>query len=190
MSKVNFKVQSAFDDSASSLGIVYNNSSGVITNFSSPGADRIPAFNTANNDLTSYPFNGTGSIVFSNFTSSMSMTGSLSVTGNVAYNQTTNSQSGTTYTLALADSGKFVEMTASVANTITVPAASAVAWTVGTRIDILQYGAGQTTIVGGTASLRFYSPSGSAGASIKARYGAATLLYRATNEWYLIGNLT
>lgn len=115
----------------------------------------------------------------------------LNVTGNVVYNQSTNSQSGSAYTLALTDAGKFVEMTSSAANTITVPAASAVAWTVGTRIDVYQYGAGTTTIAPASGvTINYYSPSSAATRTIKARYGAATLIYRATNEWLLIGNLT
>lgn len=125
------------------------------------------------------------------FTSSITISGSLFVNGNVVYNQTTNSSSLTAYSLVLSDSGKFVEMTSSAANTITVPAASAVAWVVGTRIDIIQYGAGQTTISPAAGvTVNYYSPSSAATRTIKARYGAATLIYRASNEWLLIGNLT
>ena len=117
--------------------------------------------------------------------------GNLSTTGNVIYNQATNSSSITAYSLVSSDSGKFVEMTSSAANTITVPAASAVAWAIGTRIDIIQYGAGQTTIAPAVGvTINYYSPSSAATRTIKARYGAATLIYRASNEWLLIGNLT
>lgn len=117
--------------------------------------------------------------------------GNLTTTGNVIYNQATNSQSGSAYTLALSDSGKFVEMTSSTGNTITVPAASAVSWVVGTRIDIVQYGAGTTTISPSSGvTINYYSPTSAATRTIKARYGAATLVYRASNEWILIGNLT
>jgi hypothetical protein len=117
--------------------------------------------------------------------------GNITASGNVIYNQATNSQSGSAYTLVLTDAGKFIEMTSSAANTITVPAASAVAWTVGTRIDIIQYGAGTTTITPASgASVNYYSPTSAATRTIKAKYGAATLMYRTTNEWLLIGNLT
>jgi len=125
------------------------------------------------------------------FTSNASVSGDVIATGNVIYNQATNSQSSSAYSLALTDSGKFVEMTASVANTITVPASSTVAWAIGSRIDIVQYGAGVTTISpAASVTLRYYSPTSAATASIKGRYGAATLMYRAANEWVLVGNLT
>ena len=115
----------------------------------------------------------------------------LNVTSNVVYNQSTNSQSGSAYTLAISDSGKFVEMTSSAANTITVPSSATVGWAIGSRIDIVQYGTGQTTISPASGvTINFYSPTSAATRTIKARYGAATLAYRAANEWLLIGNLT
>lgn len=122
---------------------------------------------------------------------SVDASGNITASGNVVYNQATNSQSGSAYTLALTDSGKFVEMTSSAANTITVPASATVAWAIGSRIDIVQYGAGTTTISpAASVTVNYYSPTSAATRTIKARYGAATLIYRAANEWLLVGNLT
>jgi len=57
-----------------------------------------------------------------------------------------NLQTGTSYTLVLSDAGKIVEMNNGSANTLTIPANSSVAFPVDTRIDIIQYGAGATSV--------------------------------------------
>lgn len=91
------------------------------------------------------------------------------------------------YTLALTDAGKLVEMNVASANNLTVPANATVAFPIGTRIDGAQYGAGQTTIVpGGVTVLR------SAGGKLKAnaQYSGWTMEKRGTNEWYVWGDLT
>ena len=122
---------------------------------------------------------------------SINTAGSITASGNVIYYQTINSQSGSAYTLALTDANKFVTMTSSAANTITIPAASTTSWVVGTRIDIIQQGSGTTTISPASgASVNYYSPTSAATLTIKGRYGAGTLVYTATNTWIAIGNFT
>lgn len=54
------------------------------------------------------------------------------------------------YTLTLADVGKCVEMNTASANNLTVPPVSTAAFGIGTVIEVLQLGAGQTTIVAGS----------------------------------------
>ncbi len=98
-----------------------------------------------------------------------------------------NTQATTDYTLALADQGKTVEMNHADPNTVEVPPNTDVAFPIGTRIDIVQYGVGQTTIVGGTG-VTVNSESGNL--AVSARYSGATLYKRATNEWVAIGALT
>ena len=61
-----------------------------------------------------------------------------------------NAQTGTTYTLVLADASKNVSMSNASANTLTVPPNSAVAFPVGIKVFITQGGAGSTTIAAGT----------------------------------------
>jgi collagen type VII alpha len=108
-------------------------------------------------------------------------------TGNVV----TNAQTGTTYTLILADAGKNVEMNNASANTLTVPPNSSVAYPIGTQITVIQTGAGTTTIAQGSGvTVNFYSPTSAATRTIKGQWGAATLIKRATDTWVLIGNLT
>jgi hypothetical protein len=61
-----------------------------------------------------------------------------------------NSQSGTSYTLVLSDSGKIIECSNAGAITVTVPPNSSVAFPVGTRVAIAQTGAGQVTVAAGS----------------------------------------
>jgi hypothetical protein len=91
------------------------------------------------------------------------------------------------YTLVLGDASKLVEMNVAGANNLTVPPNSSVAFPVGTQILISQYGAGQTTVVAGSG-VTIRSKSGNL--KLSAQYVGATLIKIATNEWYLIGDLS
>lgn len=101
-----------------------------------------------------------------------------------------NVQTGSAYTLVLTDRGKLVAMNNAGANTLTVPPNASVAFPSGpsdpTRIDLVQYGAGQTTIAAGVGvTIR------SSGGKLKLnlQYSGATLIQIAANEWVLIGDL-
>lgn len=96
-------------------------------------------------------------------------------------------QTGTSYTLVLTDAGKMVTMSNASANTLTVPPNSSVAFPTNTRIDLLQYGAGQTTIAAGSG-VTIYS-SGSK-LKLTGQYSGATLWKKATDTWVLIGDLS
>jgi hypothetical protein len=61
-----------------------------------------------------------------------------------------NTQTGTAYTLAIGDIENIVTMDNASANTVTIPANSAVAFPVGIEIPVYQKGAGQTTVTGDT----------------------------------------
>jgi hypothetical protein len=85
------------------------------------------------------------------------------------------------YTLALTDRSKLVEMNVTSGNTITVPPNSGVSFTVGSQILCSQYGSGQTTFVPGVGvTLR---SEGTKNMTI-GQYSLATLIKIATNEWY------
>jgi hypothetical protein len=100
----------------------------------------------------------------------------------VSFNRQTSN-----YTLVLGDAGKIVEMNVATANTGTVPLNSSVAFKTGTKIDIVQYGSGVTTITGSAGvTLR----TANDWTKINARYGVASLVKVATDEWYLFGNLS
>jgi hypothetical protein len=93
------------------------------------------------------------------------------------------------YTLVLTDANKLIEMNiTSTANTVSVPTNASVAFPIGTQINITQYGTGKTQIVAvtsGTTSVR-----STPGSYLRDRYSSATLIKRATDEWYLIGDLS
>jgi hypothetical protein len=97
------------------------------------------------------------------------------------YNAQTSS-----YTLVLSDASKIIDMNVGSANTVTVPNNSSVAFPIGTEITVMQYGAGNTTIVA-ASGVTFRSKDFST--RIGDQYTGATLIKRDTNEWYLIGNI-
>ena len=87
------------------------------------------------------------------------------------------------YQTVLTDAGKTISMTAAGATTLTIPANSSVAYVVGTRINILNLGAGACT------------PTAGAGVTIAgtitalATNGSASLVKTATNTWsYIAGS--
>lgn len=89
------------------------------------------------------------------------------------------------YTLALSDNFNAVETNKATANTITVPPSSSVAFPIGSQVNVLQYGAGQTTIAAGAGVTLRYS----VGLKIVAQYDGCTLTKVGTDEWYLNGAL-
>jgi hypothetical protein len=110
------------------------------------------------------------------------------VIGSAEYdNLTLNAQTGTTYTLVLADAHKVVTLSNASSITLTVPPESSVAFQVGDQVNLLQLGAGQVTVAAGSGvTLR------SEGSKLKltGQYALATLVKIATDEWVLVGNLT
>lgn len=103
--------------------------------------------------------------------------------GATAQQLTLNAQTGTSYTLVLSDSGKFVTLNNAASITLTIPTNASVAFPIGTQINLIQLGAGQVTVTT-SATLR------SSGAKYKlfGQYAAATLVKLAADEWVLIGN--
>lgn len=97
-----------------------------------------------------------------------------------------NVQVGASYTLVLADAFRLVAMDNAGANTLIVPKNSVVPFPVGTRIDLSQDGAGQTTIVAVDVDVTIRTPET---LKIRKRRGKATLIKRAADVWDLEGNL-
>lgn len=91
------------------------------------------------------------------------------------------------HTLVLADKGKVIEMNVAGANNLTIPTNASVAFPLYTQITVVQYGAGQTTIVAaGGVTIR------SLGGALKlvGQYAAVSLFKRGTDEWVAFGSLT
>lgn len=102
-----------------------------------------------------------------------------------------NTQSGTSYTLALTDqsNGLFfstLHFTSGSAVTVTVPPDSSVAFPVETRVDACQYGAGKVTFSPGSGVT---INSKSSNKAIGAQYVCVSLRKVGTNEWLLFGDL-
>jgi len=103
-------------------------------------------------------------------------------------NQSVESADTTTaYTLVIGDAGKLVTMSNASANTLTVPPNSSVAFPTGTRIDVLQKGAGQTTIAAGSGVT---INSKASALNLSAQYSGATLIKYGTDTWFAVGDLT
>lgn len=97
----------------------------------------------------------------------------------------TNAQTAS-YTLVLADKNKVVEMGVGSANTLTVPLNSSVAFPVGSQINILQTGSGQTTITATGGVTINATP----GLKMRTQWSYATLIKRATDTWVLVGDIS
>jgi hypothetical protein len=102
----------------------------------------------------------------------------------------TNSQTGTTYTLALTDRDKLVTLSNASAITLTVPLNSSVAFATGAVVNIQQTGAGAVTIQG-AAGVTITSTGATATAPVtRAQYSAASIIKTGTDSWTVIGDLS
>lgn len=98
----------------------------------------------------------------------------------------TNAQVGTTYTLALTDKDKLVELNNGSAISLTVPANTSAAFPTGSQINIIQTGAGQVTIAGTSG----VTVNGTPGLKLRAQWSSATLIKRGTDTWVAVGDLS
>ena len=108
-------------------------------------------------------------------------TGSTGATGTFAVAQTIDNKTAS-YTAVGGDVGKIITMTVASGNNFTVNTTTAL--TVGQRIDIIQMGAGQTTVVATGVTI-----SATPTLKLRAQYSAATLICTASNTYVLAGDL-
>ena len=99
--------------------------------------------------------------------------------------RTINAQTGTTYTLVIGDAGDLVTMSNASANTLTIPPNSSVAFATGTQIDIINKGAGATSVTGGSG-VTLNGVSTGTGA-LSAQYSAVSIVKVATDTWLMLG---
>jgi hypothetical protein len=97
-----------------------------------------------------------------------------------------NNQAGTAYTLLLTDVGKMVQMNNAAPFTLTIPPFTSVAFQNNVRIDLLQGGAGQVTVVP-AATVTILSSGNKT--KLTGQYSGATLWKVSTNIWVLIGDI-
>ena len=95
------------------------------------------------------------------------------------------------YTAVLANNGQVVTMDNSSANTFSIPTNASVAFPIGTQINVLQIGAGQTTIQAVTSGTTSVLSTGATAAApkLRAQYSAATCLKAGTDLWYVFGDI-
>lgn len=104
---------------------------------------------------------------------------------------TLNAQTAT-YTVVLSDADqKLVTMNVASANDFQLPTNANVAFAVGTVINVIQIGAGQTTIKAVTAGTTTVLSTGATAAQpkLRAQYSAASCIKVATDSWYVIGDI-
>jgi hypothetical protein len=89
------------------------------------------------------------------------------------------------YTLALADNGKIIEMSTS--STLSIPTNATAAFATGAQITILQTSAGQVTIAATDAGTT--TVNGTPGLKLRAQWSSAVCIKRATDSWVVLGDL-
>jgi hypothetical protein len=97
-----------------------------------------------------------------------------------------NAQTGTTYTLVLADAGKYVTLSNAAAIALTIPTNASVAFPIGTTIAFEQAGAGVVTVSGAGVTIN----SNGSLLSSNGQYASFAIIKTATDIWTLSGNLT
>ena len=96
-----------------------------------------------------------------------------------------------TYTVVLGDAFKLVTMSVASANDFQIPTNANVAYSVGTVINVIQIGAGQTTIKAVTSGTTTIASTGASAAApkLRAQYSAASCIKVATDTWYVVGDI-
>ena len=96
-----------------------------------------------------------------------------------------------TYTVVLGDAFKLVTMSNAAANDLQIPTNANVAFPVGTVINIIQIGAGTTTIEAVTPGTTTISSTGATATApeLRAQFSAASCIKVATDTWYVVGDI-
>ena len=96
-----------------------------------------------------------------------------------------------TYTVVLGDAFKLVTMDVATANDFQIPTNANVAFPVGTVINVIQIGAGKTTIEAVTSGTTTISSTGATAAApeLRAQFSAASCIKVATDTWYVVGDI-
>jgi hypothetical protein len=101
----------------------------------------------------------------------------------------TNAQTGTTYTLALADNGKLVTLANASPVAVTIPLNSSVALPVGAVIMMAAYDAGAVTIAGAGGVTVVSNGATAASPVIRTQYSSVGAIQTSANNWLVVGDL-
>jgi hypothetical protein len=102
-------------------------------------------------------------------------------------NLTLNAQTGTTYTLVAADSGKLVTSSNASPVVITIPPS---VFAAGEQINVQSIGAGLTSFVAGAGVTITSTGATSSAPVLRAQHSAATIICTASNTFTVIGDLS
>ena len=118
-------------------------------------------------------------------------TGPTGVTGPTGAGgvQAINAQTGTTYTLVLADKDDLVTASNAAAITVTIPPNSSVAYAVGDLVNVIQKGAGQVTFAQGSGVTIRSTGATATAPKLRAQYSSATCIYEGSDVWYVVGDI-
>ncbi len=92
------------------------------------------------------------------------------------------------YTLALSDQSKMIEMNSSSATVLTIPTDSVVNFPIGTYIVVLRTGTGSVTVEGMTLLPSIVTINVTPGLTLRTQWSMATLIKRAANTWVMSGD--
>jgi hypothetical protein len=98
-----------------------------------------------------------------------------------------NAQTGTTYTLVAADSGKLVTTSNASAVTVTIPPS---VFAAGEQINVQSIGAGITTFAAGSGVTITSTGATSAAPNLRTQHSACTIICTASNVFTVIGDLS
>ena len=104
---------------------------------------------------------------------------------------TLNAQTAT-YTAVLTDNrNKLVTMNVATANDFLIPTNANVAFPIGSVINVIQIGAGKTTIEAVTPGTTTISSTGATATApeLRAQFSAASCIKVATDTWYVVGDI-
>lgn len=104
---------------------------------------------------------------------------------------TLNAQTATYTAVSTDNRNKLVTMSVAGANDFLIPTNASVAFPIGSVINVIQIGAGQTTIKAVTSGTTTISSTGATATApkLKAQYSAASCIKVATDTWYVVGDI-
>jgi hypothetical protein len=167
------------------IGIAHANSAVVWPSWSAQDADEANAHVSATGSTGSITVHGlaAGSNVVGT-TDTQTLT-NKTLTAPVI-NLAINDQTGTAYTIALADNGKLVTLSNSATGTVTIPLNSSVAFATGAQVNMVRKGTGPFSVTGASG----VTVNASLGLNFRAQWSAATAVKIATDTWLLLGDLS
>lgn len=111
-------------------------------------------------------------------------TGATGPQGDWSTAQTVSTKS-TAFTLELLDAGKIIKCSSASAFTVTIPTEATVPFAIGQKIDLIQYGTGQITVVADTGVTLKATPT----SKLRTQNSIVACVKIGADEWILAGDL-